>query len=285
MNLCRYQHINRFAIAAAVLFVLLLSCLVLFAYDNMSNPLPDSPKQKYRLIFREDFNGDTLDLKHWRKIPRNVKVAWSACLSDHSSLYDISDGRLRLYARENTGVNSGDTAKYLLGGVETKNMVGFTYGKVEVRARMTGAQGVVSAIWLVATKPKPYPDYMELDILEHINERMTADQTVHNNYIDKLGFKDKPLYQVKPQVNYLKYNTYAVEVLPDRVIFSINGRKTLVYPRIETQHAGQFPFGSGELFLRLNMEAGYNKWLRDVDLSKFPVYMDIDWVKFYDVAL
>ena len=266
-------------------------CLVLgiifsaFAGRNADTAVSEQTGRNYKLVFREDFNGIALDTNFWRIIPRNREVEWSAHMSSHPSVFELSHGRMRLYARLNDHLDINDTAKYIVGGIDTKGMVGITYGKVEVRARMTGANGVVSAIWMATTTPKTYPDYMELDLVERISERQEVDQTVHNNYVDKLNILDNPQYQAKPRVKPEKYNVYAVEILPDQVIFSINGKPTLIYPRINTTQIGQYPFGSCEMYLKLNLEAGFNKWLRDIDFTRFPVYMDIDWVKFYSAVL
>ena len=62
-------------------------------------------------------------------------------------------------------------------------------------------------------------------------------------------------------------------------MFSINGKKTFSYPKIETDKPGQFPYYK-PMFLMLDMQLG-GKWVGRVDPNDLPVQMEIDWVKHY----
>lgn len=108
-------------------------------------------------------------------------------------------------------------------------------------------------------------------------------QTVHTYYTMQLGKKEYPKHHAHPKINPEIFNTFAVEVLPDLLRFSINGIETFRYPKIETNSVGQFPFGQ-ELYLMIDMQVGAS-WLPEPDQLTYPAYMDIDWGKIYEVRI
>ena len=59
----------------------------------------------------------------------------------------MRDGNLVLKGIVNTDLEN-DTAPYITGGVYTKNKRGFHGGRLEVKAKLQGAQGAWPAIWL-----------------------------------------------------------------------------------------------------------------------------------------
>ena len=65
--------------------------------------------------------------------------------------------------------------------------VDFTFGRVEVRARIPNhPDGAFPAIWLMPQKSAPlyssWPNGGEIDIMEHIRQEDVIYQTVHTHY-------------------------------------------------------------------------------------------------------
>jgi len=60
-----------------------------------------------------------------------------------------------------------------------------------------------------------------------------------------------------------------------------NSSERFMYPRIETDKEGQFPFADHEFFLLLDMQLG-GSWVGAVKPDDLPVDMAIDWVRFYE---
>ena len=265
---------KRRLLLVAICSVICLCALVLV------NAQPQKQPHRYQLVWQEDFNEKQLDRQCWSLMTRRQSNA-GRYFAQHSALYKLKNGYIRLYGRVNTFLPS-DTAKYLTCGIETRHKKTIGYGKVEVRARIHAAKGAWPAIWLRGDEKKyeTYPDYAELDIVEYLNHDSFVYQTVHTNYIDKLKIKDNPQYFVKSDVKASKWNVYGVEILPDMIVYSVNGKETLRYPRIKTDKEGQYPFGC-QMHLMLDMQIGGN-WVGEIDPKDFPAYMDIDWVKFYE---
>lgn len=261
-----------------------LASLLVLNFDNGEGLLlrdSRSASRRYALVFSEEFNGNRLDTTSWNVIPRN-RYAWGKYMSEHPSLIQFGKGNVRLRAVANDGIVPSDTASFITAGISTEGKRTITYGKVEVRARFHGAVGSWPAIWLFRSEPsKTWPDleYAEIDIVEYPNTEDYVMQTVHNYYTMQLKKTKTPPQSARPKVKADSYNIYTVEILPDAIICSINGKETFRYPNIKTRETGQYPFGC-ELYLMLDMQVGAT-WLPKPDKSTYPAYMDVDWVRMY----
>lgn len=233
----------------------------------------------YRLIWQENFDSKVLDTTQWSRIKRGVP-AWRRHMSTHERLYDLKHGRIRLYCLRNTGWLKGDTARVVTGGITTEGKRHFSgYGKIEVKARISGAQGCWPAIWMTSVKYMNDPAWAEIDIMEYYNHDNHVVQTAHNTYASVQKKQKENEHSVHSSVNPKKWNVYGVEILPDKLVFTLNGFPTYTYPKVKGKNIEyQFPYGV-ESFLRIDMQWG-NSWLR-TDEADLPAHMDIDWVKYY----
>lgn len=258
--------------SAAVLALVLSTMMICHAQQPQA--------ANYRLVWQEDFNRRRLDTTHWSLIERGPSE-WQKFMSDNPSLFRLRNGYMRLYARKNSNIEPNDTASYLTGGICTQHKFTFTYGKIEVRARIHGATGCWPAIWLKSDNPKlwGYPERAEIDIMEYASHDKYVTQTVHNNYTDILGHANSPQSQSRPNTNVSEWNVYSVEILPERIVLRVNNEPSLIYPNLHSTAEGQFPFGV-ESFLLIDMQVG-NKYLRNIVSDEYPAWMDIDWVKVY----
>ncbi len=230
-----------------------------------------------RVTWEENFNQQTLDTSRWSKIPRG-RSDWDRHMSDFDSCYAMRDGKMILRGIKNTSV-SNDTSKHLTGGIYTKNKVGFGFGRLEIRAKLSGAKGAWPAIWMLAQNGK-WPHDGEIDIMERLNFETIAYQTIHSHFIDDLKIKD-PKPGATGVIYPDRFNTYALEKYPDSLVLFINDKRTFAYPRIQTDKEGQFPFDKHKYYLLIDMQLG-GSWVGPVDQKDLPVEMEIDWVRFYE---
>ncbi len=247
-----------------------------------SNPAPE--QQIYRLLWQDDFNGKKLDESRWSKINR-MPPAWACHMSKDDRLYRVKKGYLRLYCMRNTWLPN-DTAPVLTGGIDTMNKFEMGYGKVEVRARMTGAMGCWPAIWVSRTSRPGMSaeDYAEVDLLERYNHDNKIHHTVHTHYIDTQKKQKREECTKEINIDVSKWNVYAVEILPQRIVFSVNGQTTFVYNKINNPLLrGHWPFGRTKCRILIDMQWG-NPWLRDRRPQELPCWMDIDWVRVYGIG-
>lgn len=238
--------------------------------------------QEYELVWKDDFRGKDLDAAYWSEISRGT-ADWRKYMSSEEGLCELKNGKLVLKAVVNDGLAPDDTASFLTGGVYTKDKFSVGYGKVEVRVKLQGAVSVWPAIWMLPETGK-WPDGGEIDIMERLNHDKFVYQTVHSNYTQVLKRKDDPRNHVTSPIRPDRFNVFGVEILPDRIIFSVNGKDTMAYPRIESDEFArevQFPFGT-PFYILMDMQIG-GAWVGPPDGSGLPVKMMIDWVKVYSL--
>lgn len=262
--------------------------LLLFCFIPLVSSCAQSTSDRdhlYELAWNDEFNGENLDTLLWSKMKRVKGVRCFMHFTDDARFYEFKNGHLRLYARHNANYIPTDTAEYLTSGITSEGKIPIHYGKIEVRARVKGAQGTWPAIWTLPEekgfRTTRSPFYTELDIMEYVDKNKFAYQTAHNAYTlrDRKNWY-RPNHQHQSRIKFEKYNTYSVEILPEEVIFAVNGRETLRYPRLpEEEH--QFHYGIAS-FLMLHMQVHPPKsWSAGTDPKTFPAYMDIDWVRVY----
>ena len=249
-----------------------LLCGIASCSEKKENQSP-----RLQLVWEENFDGSTIDEAVWSKIPRG-KSDWNNTMSDHDALYEVREGNLILRGISNT-LLPDDPSPFLTGGVYTKGKKSFGEGRLEINARLKGATGAWPAFWMLPDNSPGWPKGGEIDIMERLNYDSVAYQTVHSNYTWKLGIDD-PKHGTTAAIDPDGYNVYAVEKHRDSLVFFINGKHSLTYPRIETDKEGQFPFSEREFYLLLDMQLGGN-WVGEVDPGTLPAEMYIDWVRFY----
>ena len=257
-----------------VLISLLISSAFISSMFISCNQIDAS---SWRLIWEDDFNQtEGFDQSVWSKIPRGGSD-WNNFMSDFDSLYSVKDSHLILTGITNNTQKS-DTAAYLTGGLYTKGKKSFENGRIEIRAKLESATGAWPAFWLLPEHGS-WPNGGEIDIMEHLNHDSITYQTIHTHYTYKLGIKDNPKSGATAKINKDDYNVYAVELYADSISLFVNDIKTLTYPRIVTDKAGQFPFDA-PFYLLLDMQLG-GSWVGDPSPKELPVSMYIDWVRFY----
>lgn len=238
--------------------------------------------QEYELVWQDHFRGRHLDETKWSKITRG-QADWRNYMSSDESLCRQRGGKLRLKAVVNDCIVPSDTASFLTGGVYTKHKFTLTYGKVEIRVRLQGAKSVWPALWMLP-QTGVWPEGGEIDIMERLDKDDFVYQTLHSTYTQVLGFKKSPLSYVRAPFDADRYNVFGVEILPDRLVFSVNGKTTLTYPRLnsgEYQGKVQFPFGS-PYYILMDMQIG-GSWVGPADGRDLPVEMSVDWIKVYSL--
>lgn len=207
---------------------------------------------------------------------------WDDEMSESYDQAYVEDGKLILIA-EKTG------NEYKAGGISSEGKFDFTFGKVEVRARITDyPDGAFPAIWLMPSKSvyQGWPNCGEIDIMEHIKQESWIHHTIHTNYIDNLGFKTNPLYTKHPVCNFEDWIVYGMEWNKDYLAFFIEGVETFRYPNLylpDESKKMQWPFTENSAFyLILNMGLGGNRqssWAGPIDDANLPAKMEIDWIK------
>ena len=238
--------------------------------------------RRYALIWHDEFDGDALDKTVWSKIWRG-RADWMIHMSSNERLYALEEGDLVLRGMVNDFLPK-DTAAFLTGGVWSRYRKAFGFGRVEVRAKFDVAQGFWPAIWMMpdASQSINWPYGGEIDIMEHFRDNPYVNNTVHSHYTYHLGKRNRPSHVAYPKYNEGEYNTYGVERFHDSLVFFVNGRRTLNYPRYRKGVDGQFPFDLQDYYLILDAQLGRDR-SPYIDTAKLPVALRIDYVRYYEL--
>ena len=251
----------------------------LFGIDSQTIP----QDQRWILSWNDEFNNNEIDNQFWTKIYRH-EPEWAQLMASDSALYDFRDGNLILKGMKNNFLPD-DEAPYLTGGLWSWNKKAFGFGRIEICAKFSASTGFWPAIWMMPQSGGkiPWPDGGEIDIMEHYDNDDYVTHYVHSYYTEILKKTKRPNSGTRAKFNPENYNVYAVEKYPDSLVFFINDKRTFNYPRFNQGENGQFPFADNDFYLILSAQFQQSK-LSDIDPDKLPMEMDIDYVRFYEMA-
>ncbi len=256
--------------------------LVLLAFSCLIGTVSAQEHLRYALMWHDEFNSGPLDTKAWSKIYRG-KADWAIYMSSADTLYAFDKGDLVLRGMVNT-ILPNDKAEYLTGGVWGKHKKAFGFGRIEVRAKFDVAYGYWPAIWMLpeANHDLNWPYGGEIDIMEHFRDNPFVNHTVHSHYTFNLGKRNRPSHVKYPEYNEGEYNVYGMERYHDSLVFFLNGKRTMNYPRHRKGVDGQFPFSQHDYYLILDSQIGHDR-SPYIDNDKMPVELRIDYVRYYEV--
>ncbi len=177
-----------------------------------------------------------------------------------------------------------DTANYTSASLTTKDLAEWTYGKIEVKAKLPKGVGLWPAIWMLGENQKKvgWPKCGEIDIMEHVgHQKDSIFGTIHTKaYNHMLGTqKGKKIYIDKP---YDKFHIYAIEWTPEKMDFLLDGK---VYNHITNEHktTDEWPFDQ-KFHLKINVAIGGGLGgKKGIDDRVFPQQMLVDYVRVYQL--
>lgn len=236
-------------------------------------------KRDWKIVLEDNFSGTELDTTTWTKIPPN-NADWGKHMSSSNDCYSLSNGNLFLRGIINRDTLS-DSRPFLTGGIYTKGKFAFQYGKIEIRVKLESAQGAWPAIWMLAEKNKygAYPKNGEIDIMEHLNSDEIVYQTVHSYYTLELKKSESPISHSTSKFKADEFNVLGLEWYPNKLVYTLNGEETFVYPKVKGVDASQWPFNQA-FYILIDQQLG-GKWVGEINPDDLPVQMILDYVKVY----
>lgn len=175
-------------------------------------------------------------------------------------------------------------AEFTSGKIHTANKVGFTYGLLEIKAKMPQGKGTWPALWLLGTSlvhATPWPACGEIDILEGAGAHPHRVQgTIHGDGY----FGENGLTQIIMSVTalYEDFHTYAINWSEDRIEWLFDGSVYNVIERSDDRLNGKaWPFNE-EFYLIMNLAIG--GWFAgEVDPTLEQAELEIESIKYFSV--
>jgi beta-glucanase (GH16 family) len=197
----------------------------------------------------------------------------------------VENGHLIIEARQESWQKRAYTSARLV----SKGKGDWTYGRVEVRAKLPSGRGTWPAIWMLPSLKSygngGWPDNGEIDVMEHVGfDADVVHGSVHTRaYYHSIGTQKTAKVELKGSRT--TFNVYAIEWTPEEIRWFINGDHyfTFVNERSTTSKADykQWPFDK-PFHLILNVAVG-GTWggAKGVDKSIWPQQLLVDYVRVY----
>ncbi len=221
--------------------------------DTNPTPLDSSG---WRLTFEDGFNGVTVDRGAWPVIFGGSRY-WNDAFAWDPSAITVWDGEL--------AVNAMATSNGWIAGGMNMGWNGQIYGRFEVRARLDEGQGTSAAILLWPVDGN-YPP--EIDLMEAPDrDRSRTFHSVHGEY----DFRNHMVISDASE-----WHTYAVDWLPDRITFYIDG----VEQWTTTERVPHEPMSLGFMAL---VAAPEDEWFGGGPDATTPgiVGLHVDWARIW----
>ena len=231
----------------------------------------------WRLVWRDEFNqGGRPDPKKWtyeRGFVRNDEAQFYT--DDRRENARVENGRLVIEARKD-GFEGHPVSSASL---TTKGLASWTYGRIEVRAKIPTGKGAWPAIWTLGDGGR-WPEDGEIDIMENVG--MDPDRAVFTVHSTALDGKGKASWGTSTTVPHLAsdYHVYSIEWGPGAIEWKLDGKTVHVYGKAEP-HGVAWTFDKPQ-YLLLNLAIG-GAWggQQGVDDAIFPARYEIDYVRVY----
>ena len=299
----------------SLLLLILISCggstsdvndTTLSNSGNYNNSTPNNPTQSYtfndELVWSDEFDQDgpvSQDKWNVETIPPNNGSWWNGELQFYTDKEDnirVEEGLLKITAK----YESYEGKNYTSARINTQDKFEFTYGRVEMRAKLPNWEGMWPAFWLLGANIDEigWPNCGELDILEHgdyvkdstSNDPGLISSAVHygpqdysrqtTNVPGKIFFDTGQERFIRSEKiiekPFEEYHTYSMQWSPDKIQFFIDEEMHLEFP-MQSQHS---PFDK-PFFLLLNLAVG-GHWTDGYVASGFTeATYEIDYVRVY----
>lgn len=291
----------------------LLATASLAVADTKPVPVPDN----WTLVWSDEFSGDTIDPARWG----HDIDCWGGgneerqCYTDDPANAFIQNGQLVIRAiRERVSGpalpitqrrNALDhrrrtTRDYSSARLSTRGLAAWTYGRIEVRARVPGGQGSWPAIWMLP-EDEAYGGWAasgEIDIMEAVNLGVPCEaclsgreDEIHGtlHYGDAWPDNAHSGTSVAVPDAFLNFHTYAITWSETGMTWFVDGeayaRQTPEDWYTATEGGSQAAPFDQPFHLILNLAIG-GAWPERENLGGvsdwgFPREMRVDWVRVY----
>jgi len=300
----------------AITFVVtFIAVNTVFASGPEHTTIEYAEKKGWALVWNDEFNGKDVDESKWGW----EQNCWGGgnnelqCYTDRYKNSFVEDGKLIIRAHKETfrglanNEESGNTEKrtlpYTSARLRTKGKGDWKYGRIEVRAKLPAGQGIWPAIWMLPTDFKYgiWAASGEIDIIEMVSQPVDKKNkevhgTIHygkewpNNVFSGVS------YTFEKSDPTTEFHTYAIEWADGEMRWYIDDHHYASqyasgwYSQIKNADDGWYnvegsaPFNE-RFHLLLNVAVGGNWPGAPDETTKFPVQMEVDYVRVYSVLV
>lgn len=282
-----------------------LSTAGTYLFDNISDgSTPTDPNAldiEYNdLVWSDEFDGVALDLDKWHyQTIGIVNGGWAngeeQHYTDNPANSFVTAGNLNIVAKKETITQNGVSRNYTSARLNSK--YAFTYGRVDVRAKLPSENGTWPAFWTLGKNigevgaywqtqgfgTTSWPDCGEIDIMEHglhANNEVSSALHTRSSFGNTSNTSKKMLADVTNN-----YHVYSMNWSPNQITFMVDGVGYYTYNKpsnfVDSNNDGiddGWPFDLDQ-FLLLNLAMGGISGGIDGNFTE--TTMLIDYVRVY----
>jgi beta-glucanase (GH16 family) len=250
---------------------------------DADDPDYDPEASTETLKWSDEFDGETIDTDNW-----TFETGDGGWGNDELQNYTngdnaaIEDGVLIITAEK---INDDQTT----GSYTSTRMISwgkqeFTYGRIEVRAKLPSGTGVWPAIWMLGANldTEGWPACGEIDMMEYVGyDPNSVHSSLHTNssYGSTVNTGELTVENCEED-----FNIYGMLWTEDAISFYVNDQDDPFYTYSPTNKTDDnWPFDNPCFFI-LNLAVG-GTWggANGIDDSIFPQTLEIDYVRVYEL--
>ncbi len=246
----------------------------------------------YVLVWADEFSEDgeicSDNWFHQTKLPNGTSW-WNGELQHYTDRLDnsfVESGLLKIVAKKETFTDQGETKEYTSARLNSK--YAFTYGKVEVKAKLPAGDGTWPAIWTLGRNitenggywadqygTTGWPACGEIDIMEHWGNNPNVIQSALHTPSSSGNTENKGSIMGSDVSN--TFHVYSMIWSPEKIEFFLDGTLYYTYSPSD-KNSSTWPFTEPQYIL-LNIAMGGVGGAIDPDFSEST--MEIDYVRIY----
>ena len=267
-----------------VLFVVLLSTALACGGDSAAArgtqaPTPVAGPAGWTLVFGDEFDtAGPLDPAKWGYELGYIRNSEKQFYTSRSENVRAEGGNLVIEGRKEAYQGYG----YTSASINTLGKFEFTYGRVEVRAKLPAGTGAWPAVWMLGTNRAQvgWPTCGEIDIMENVGfDPLRIHGSVHTAaYNHTIGTQKTATVTIADPSQ--DFHVYAMEWFADHLDVFVDGQKYFTFTN-ENTGARTWPFDKPQ-YLLVNLAIG-GSWggQQGIDDTRFPQRYLVDYVRVY----
>ncbi|MEK0316487.1 carbohydrate binding domain-containing protein [Cohnella sp. 56] len=246
-------------------------------------------QRQWSMIWNDEFDGTDIDASKWNFVEGGGGFGNEELqrYTNRSENARVEDGNLIIEARKEIG--GGEP--YSSAKLTTQGKGDWTYGKIEVRAKLPDGKGMWPAIWMMPSDDSLYgnwPSSGEIDIMEMLgHEPNKVYGTLH---FGNPHAQSQQAYTLPAGQSFADdYHVFTLEWEPGEIRHYVDGipfsRMNDWYAKVDGQ-ASEYTYPAPfdrDFFLQLNLAVG-GSWPGNPDGAvEFPKRMAVDYVRVYQL--
>lgn len=251
-----------------------------FTTDNAGFTTPNTYAGK-TLVWSDEFSGNSLNTNDWNYETGNGSGGWGnnelEYYTNSTKNAFVSNGNLIIEARKESigGFN------YSSARLTTANKKFYTYGRIDIRAKLPKTKGIWPALWMLGSNigTAGWPACGEIDIMELLgHEPAKSYATLHYNNSSGVHGSQGNSYTLSGSTFYDQFHVFSMEWIQDQVKVYIDNNLILTVTKAGV--GSNYPFNNPFFFI-FNVAVGGN-WPGSPDVTTtFPQRMIVDYVRVF----